>query len=559
MNRTLLITSTMFSVAALSSAALAQVIPNSARPDTVERQYRIEGQRPTVGGAPLISMPEQEAKSIAGGVKFKLVDIRLEGATQFKADTLRPLYEKKLGTQVTLSELNAIAADITAYYRNRGYILTRAVVPPQRAQGGIVTIRIVEGFVNDVKIQGDRADDPQIRKYADKIRASKPLDAKALERYLLLMEDLPGVEARAVLQPSAATPGSSDVIVTITRKPIEFSASLDNRGSRFLGPLQASANLFANDILGIDEQTQFRFANSLIDENELTYGEIRQEHQLGSEGTKLLLSGVHVKTNPGHTVEILDIEGESTALTVGVTHPILRSRQSNWFVNSDLTARNVSVETFAGDLYYDKTRVLTVGTAYDFLDSTSAVNRMEANVAKGFGVGTGINKGRSRNNANGTFEKFAAKASRIQPISGPWSIYGAVSGQYSLDPLLASEEFALGGSEFGSAYDSAEITGDSGIATRLELQFNQGNEGAWLSEYQIYGFYDIGRVWNQDIIAASEDDHASLSSTGLGVRFNLLDSVTGGLEGAIPLTRDVAAMGTDGDDARLFFNLQYRY
>jgi hemolysin activation/secretion protein len=547
-------------VALLSGAsAWAQAIPDSARPSAVEDQYRLHDEQPSVTRAPLISTPEEHAKHISGGASFKLTHINLEGDKTFGEEQLSPLYRDKLGTTITLDDLNEIADSITTYYRNHGYILTHAVVPPQHANDGMVTIRIVEGFVSNVKVQGDKAEDPQIRAYADKIRASTPLDAAVLERYLLLMDDLPGVQARAVLQPSPNTPGASEVVINVTRKPVEFAATLDNRGSRYLGPIQASASASVNNLFGLDDQTQFRVANSIFDVNELKYFEVRHEEQLGADGTKLVLSANHVETQPGYTLGALDLDGISNAFSAGVSYPVLRSRQSNLFVNSDFTVRNVDVDTFAGNFYYDKTRVLTVGTSYDFLDSTSAVNRMEASFANGFNWDTSDAQPRSRANADLAFKKLDAKVTRIQPISGPWSVYGAVAGQYSFNPLVASEEFALGGSQFGSAYDSAELTGDSAIAARGEIQFNQSNESNVVSQYQLYAFYDIGQVWNQDVIAGTEDKQASLSSTGLGVRFNLLESVSGGVEGALPLTRKVAAYGADGAAPRVFFNLQYRY
>ena len=81
----------------------------------------------------------------------------------------------------------------------------------------------------------------------------------------------------------------------------------------------------------------------------------------------------------------------------------------------------------------------------------------------------------------------------------------------------------------------------------------------YLKQYQVYGFYDIGKVWNREAIVGTENSHDSLSSAGLGARLNLFDSVTAGVEGAVPLTRDVAARNGAGDNPRVFFNLQYRY
>lgn len=556
----------LYSVATLTltslvaSQAYAQVIPpNTARPEVQQRQLQIQDTMPTVSGAPLIMLEDTKGvRQIKGSAQFVLKDITFEGATVYSESELEHIYKDYIGEKISLDTLNKIAADITSYYRNNGYILTRAVIPPQRINGnGAVKIRIVEGFIDQVRIEGDGANDELIQAYGEKIRGGKPLDVATLERYLLLMDDLPGVDARAVLQASPDVQGASDLVVNVSRQKQEFSATLDNRGSRFLGPYQLGLTAAFNNAFGLNDQTQFRLVNTFNDE--LVYGEVRHEKQLGEEGTKMVFSVSEIQTRPSFTLEAFDIVGESTALSVGASHPILRSRRSNWFVNGDFTARNVNVDSLSSDLYYDKTRVVNLGTSYDFVDSLSSVNRIEAKLSKGFGFNTDVDgQFSSRGNGEESFYKIFGKASRIQPLWGAFSLFGAASGQWSDSPLLASEEFAIGGAEFGSAYDTAELSGDHGAAARMELQYNQA-EHDFFSQYQLYAFYDLGRVWNKNPIAGSEEEHTSLASTGVGMRFNLNESVSGGIEGTVPLTKPVSARGNDGDDKRVFFNLQYRY
>jgi hemolysin activation/secretion protein len=114
--------------------------------------------------------------------------------------------------------------------------------------------------------------------------------------------------------------------------------------------------------------------------------------------------------------------------------------------------------------------------------------------------------------------------------------------------------------------DSVKIQGDDaddalikayGERIRESKPLNVATQLDYLSQYQLYGFYDIGRVWNHDPIAGSESNHSELSSAGIGVRYNISEQLSGGFEGAKPLTRDVAATGDN--DPRFFFNLQYRY
>jgi hemolysin activation/secretion protein len=559
MNKLLLSSATAISVCLCALSANAQVIPGTTNPGIRQQQLQISPTAPKVSNKPLISVEDgKQTAPIQGGLEFTLKSIAVEGSTAIPQEEIEPLYKDLIGTKISLSTLNKVADDITSFYRNRGFILTRAIIPPQAIKGGDVKIRIVEGFIDSVKIQGDDADDALIKAYGERIRESKPLNVATLERYLLLMEDLPGVEARAVLQPSPTTPGASDIVVNITRKAVDVSATADNRGSHFLGPIQISSTVAVNNLLGLNEQTQARVVATPFQFEELFFGELRHEEQLGSYGTKATIAGSYINTHPRDTLTPFDIVGTSYAFSAGISHPVVRSRRENLFVNTDFTLRNSDLDSLGANLSYDKTRVIGVGASYDFVDFTSAINRAEARYARGLGIGTDVdNQPRSRANGHPVFDKFTGKVSRIQPVTGPWSIFGAASGQYSPDPLVASEEFTLGGAEFGSAYDAAEITGDSGVAGRVELQYNAAPQLDYLSQYQLYGFYDIGRVWNHDPIAGSESNHSELSSAGIGVRYNISEQLSGGFEGAKPLTRDVAATGDN--DPHFFFNLQYRY
>ncbi len=546
----------------IPAAARAVVVPNAARPETIGRQFKLDEKRPEVSNKPIVAVGDQSAKQLNGGISFELKEIKFEGASQLNTEELKQFYQDKIGKKISLQELNKIASDITAYYRNQGLILTRAIVPPQKIDKGVVKIRIIEGFVSDVQLRGDVGSaDSVLYSYAEKIKASKPLDAAMLERYLLLMEDVPGVEARAVLQPSPTVSGASQVIVNITRRTLEGStASIDNRGTRFLGPIQATGALTANNILGLDEQTTMRVVNTPSDPSELKFFSLRHEEQLGSEGTKLIFDGNFIESKPQYTLEPFDIRGQNYSLDVAVTHPLLRSRQSNWFINSDFSVSRVNLDVLGVNFYQDNLRVLKAGSSYDFVDSTNAVNRLEGAFSKGFSWDAD-NNGLAHSRANGesSFWKFTANATRVQPIWGAFSASLAVDGQYSADPLLSTEEYSLGGKQFGSAYDNGELSGDSGLATRAELQYNGSVQEDFLKTYQLYSFYDIGKVWNRDIIAASEYKAASLASAGVGTRFNVVQALSGEVEVAFPLTRKVAVNGEDGDAPRFFFNLQYRY
>ena len=64
-------------------------------------------------------------------------------------------------------------------------------------------MRAVEGYVDEVRLEGEvQGPREQLEAFAERIKAERPLTATALERNLLLIGDLPGVNVQSVLEPS---------------------------------------------------------------------------------------------------------------------------------------------------------------------------------------------------------------------------------------------------------------------------------------------------------------------------------------------------------------------
>jgi hemolysin activation/secretion protein len=87
-------------------------------------------------------------------VTFTLRDINITGAKTIPAAAFRPLYTKLIGQTVKLSQILDVADAIEKMYQDRGYILVRAYVPPQRVRDGVFTINVVEGKIAHVTVEG---------------------------------------------------------------------------------------------------------------------------------------------------------------------------------------------------------------------------------------------------------------------------------------------------------------------------------------------------------------------------------------------------------------------
>ncbi len=550
-----------FALGLLSSAAMAQVAPSTIDPGQTIRRFEQPDFRPSVSPEMVIQREGDESTLQGGSTEkaFTLQSVSIDGSTVYNSGELNSVYSSYIGQPVSFADLQAIANQLTAKYREDGYILSRVILPPQRINGGAVQFQVIEGYVSNVEFTGKaRADDELMHKYAEKIKAQRPLKAATLERYLLLMDDLPGITARSVLRPAADGQGASTLSVDVDDKSFEGDVAFDNFGNKFLGPYQITAVAAFNSVFDEYDRNTVRVLTT-ADFEEVWFGEYTHEHQIGSEGGRLSGRVAYSEVNPGASLEPFDIEGKTGVLEATYLHPFLRSRNENLNFIGKFRAQNTTNDILGFELYDDHVRVASVGMEYDNVDPIGGINQLRADMNQGVNLfdATSDGAGRSRVLADHNFTSLTASYTRIQEFTETWSLYMLTEGQYTNDSLLSSEQYALGGRRIGRAFDSAELLGDKGLSGLLELRYGDVYDmDSWFHSYQLYAFYDVGSVWlNQPLVG--EEKRESLSSTGLGVRFNLAEDVSGGVELSLPLNRDVSSTGDD--DPRLFFNIVKRF
>ena len=542
-----------------ASAGVAQV-PTTVDPGRLLDRFD-RGERPTPSKSVVIERSGDDVAPVGGDTNkaFTLTRIVLEGSSVYGEQGPKEAYQKWIGQPVSFADLQAIAQALTAHYRNDGYVLSRVVLAPQKIGGGVVKYKAVEGYIDQVVIAGEtRGDRKLLETYAEKIKAERPLNAKTLERYMLLMDDLPGVTARSVLRASDAQQGASTLTVQLEADRYDASLQVDNRGNKFLGPYQLQAVGAYNSAFGIYDRNTLRVLGS-SDLEELRYGDFTNELQLDSEGTKLTTRIATARTEPGNSLKALEVKGSTNLIEIAVSHPFLRSRASNLNARTEFRAQNSKNESLGTELFDDQVRHLALGLDFDTIDSWSGINRINATVTQGLDVLGATDDGTNRSRVDGrhVFTKFSGSVSRVQDITDTVSLFALVSGQASDDPLLTSEQFSLGGEGIGRAYDGAELLGDHGVAGIVELRYHGvPEEPGFIQSYQPYMFYDGGAVWLKEP-AVGEKARESLTSTGLGTRFNLEGDYSGYVELSLPLTRDVSS--TENKDARFFFNLSKRF
>ncbi|MDP1526104.1 MAG: ShlB/FhaC/HecB family hemolysin secretion/activation protein [Rhodocyclaceae bacterium] len=456
-------------------------------PDAGALQQQIERERQQQ--MPKRIAPEKPAAPAAmqpaAGVAITVKQFRFTGNTLISAEQLAPVVANFLNRPLDFAQLQAAAAAVGEVYRAAGWVVN-AYLPQQDIKDGIVTIHIIEAVFGKLKTEGvpsKRVASARIEAiFAAQQASGTSLNADALDRGLLLADDLPGIAVAGSLA-AGSRDGETDLILKMADEPwVIGEVAIDNTGARSTGADRLTANINITSPLGIGDLLS---ANAIHTRGS-DYLRIGYTLPVGSDGWRVGLnaSGLRYKLitlNPDQD------KGTSSVVGLEASYPLIRSRLANLYLNLNADHKKFDNQ-FGG----------ATSSRYN-IDSTSIA--LNGNLFDNWGGG-GANSGSltwtggSRDNEVGTtnqrFSKLRYSLSRQQVISNDLSFFAQGSGQDSGDKLDSSEKFYLGGAGGVRAYPSSEGGGDSGVLGNLELRWKLP-EGFILT-----GFHDYGHVRNND-------------------------------------------------------------
>jgi hemolysin activation/secretion protein len=548
---------------ALPAATLAQQPPPPSAIDPGRLRERFDFQ-PEPAPAPPPSQPRTEPVETLPdslkAIRVTLREVRIESATVLPGNALQARADSYTGREITGNEILELASSLTAMYRNSGYILSLVVVPPQSLADGTLTLRVIEGYIGRVKVQAGPGVgayvQEQLARIGEKIQASKPIEGRVLERYLLIANDFPGIELRSVLAPSQA-PGAADLTLIANVKKVEGFASIDNYGSRYLGPGQATLGVVGNQLLGVNDQ--WRFVGVGTGNSEMAFAQLSYNQIVSTEGLRLSAAVSQARTRPGDVLKPFDVRGNADTVSLGAAYPLLRTRNESLIARAAYDHSDVQTDILGTRVIEDRIRALRLGLSWRVLDRLDGQNSLDVDFSQGLGGTQESDLLKSRAGADGVFNKLTFDYERSQSLGSNFSFTVGAGGQWANTALLSSEQYALGGRRFGRAYEPAELVGERALAFRVEPRFNGAATAPGLRSWQMYGFYDIGKVWKVGSVSPGTPSSQSLASAGLGLRVYFEKNVMAAIEAAWPLTKSIASYQADGKDPRLLGSLLVRF
>jgi len=542
--------------------AAQPALPPAVEPGQVERQLQLPPQPQPPPARPRVTTPalSDQAPPDAEQIRIQVTRIDLGGPAHFFNDLPLPETSSLNGKEVPLTDIYGMARKLTTYYRNAGYILTSVRVPPQTIAGGVVKLEILEGYLSDVILQGARVRPGLFAAARRALLAERPLRGESLERFLLLFNDIPGMTARGILRAAPADPGASELIVQVYQPRVALQFDGSNRGSTYQGPNQFRVSASLNSALGLSESTTLRYLQAQS-KKELSLLSLSHAIRLTASGLDLNLMASRSDGAPDLQAALggFPLETASTQVRAELGIPLVRTRTGNLRSRVAVSLHDGESEIGGERLSSDRISAARLGIAWDAADRRAGVNVLDLELSKGlpiFGASRPGAPDASRPGGDPRFWKANLYAARLQSLSRGFSVLLAASSQYAFENLLSPEEFAVGGEQFGRAYDPSELVGDSGWAAKLELRHTARFRTS--VDYTFYAFGDRGSVHRR--LAPSESGgpkRDSAASLGGGVRFTLQGWLTGYVEGAAPVDKEVTAKGNR--KTRVFGGLQMAY
>jgi len=526
----------------------------------------------------------------------------------YPEDQLQALLTPAIGKDQSLQEMRAVVDNITALYRGQGYFLARALLPAQDVSNGDIQVQVLEGRLDPLQgvrvllapAAGPAPKEPKTPKEAtppqprlDLALAERivkapltplaPLRLAEVERAMLLLNDLPGVQASATLEPGS-TPDTTRLVVEVQEQPLwRGRVSADNHGSRYTQSERLGLELSADNPSGKGDEASLQLVAS--PQGDYRYGRLGYSILALPSGLRLGASASALAYQVGAELTPLDVQGSASVLGLQARWPLLRSRTANLFLN--LTADHKRLHNTALDNTTSDKRVtlLSAGLSADRsgVDATSAADltlstgRLQL---QGPADSIALDQGAAGANTQGNFGKLNFGATRLQRLGPHWLLSAQVQGQMASKNLDSSEKFVLGGANGVRAYPSGEAAGDSGLRASLEARWQAANHPK-LGQLSLLAFVDWGRIKQQQKpvalpatgsgagAAPAENalpNSASLAGAGVGAALRLPQGAELRLNwarkiGSNPLRNPLTGNDADGreDDHRFWLSLQMNF
>ena len=515
-----------FMIHAFTRLALAQV-PLEGQSEVIEKSLRqsLPKELPPKPKAPEITNKNKPLirKPPAGDPTFFIKKIKLTGNTVISDERLMPLVDLGEGKDVNLSILNAIANEVAAVYATEGYLLVRVFVPNQEVKDATVEMVISEGRINKVLVQGNKKlSTEKFQQRMKMVQDEAVLKEQTLERVLLELNELMGVEVTTVLKPGDL-PGTSDLVMDVTEsRPYTVSFDSDNFGSRYTGPVRNGLSMTYANIFTLGDQFATRWTRSEYGQDSYTpFYTI----PINSYGTRMRVAYTFLENELKDRLEYLAAGGSLNSVGLELSHLMHKSQTASFSVRTGIDLKSFENEAQGINTTKDNLMNVSLGFEGNLSDSFLGRTFYDLNFELGLREGDSSRGLVSRAGGHGKIFTTNINVIRLQSakILNSYFIL-KFQGQMNNTRALSSYLMGIGGMGSVRGYPLSAYQGDKGYNLSTEYTVPFPWQVKWHRNFpdlskvlSVVSFLEHGKIFVRDKRAGEVDQEITTAGGGLKI------------------------------------------
>jgi hemolysin activation/secretion protein len=548
----------------LSSVSIPAIAQQSSLPTRQQIELPDRALPPPING---VKVSQEARRPLPCPFDANELSLRIEtinfigvGGMALPVEISRELAEiRPSNEEVSISQLCDLRDAAVARLSASGYIAA-VTIPPQeiRRDSRAVTLIVIPARLVDIEIVGVAGKQAKrVLARADRLKAIYPLRTSDLERELLLASDIPGLNVKMALASAGSVPGEMIGRLEVSERAFEIVANAQNFGSAAIGRELGSFRAEFYGLTGLSDVT-FIGASSTGDfEEQWT---LQAGHYLTLDsGLTLGGSILYAESRPG--IGALDLRSNSLLGAIEASMPLVRALADRLTIGGGLELIDQESDLQGGAISVPLTRDRLRVAFVELQGSHRKLRRDGRETFSLDGVlelrhGLNILGASERGEADGLYlpsnlegdpTAFVVRGgltSRVQ--QGRFALLARVEGQYSANPLLSFEKYAVGNFTIGRGYDPASTLGDSALGARLQPSIFVP---AGKNVIEPYAFVDAVRIWNKDTFTT--ENGRTLASAGLGARLYVANRFVLDAAWAHPFDKPINLPGVERAPDRL--------
>ena len=425
-------------------------------------------------------------------IRFTIAEIRIEGNTLVPAEALLGSVKPFLGSGKRLDDLNGARRAIVEAYRGRGYELLSVDYDRRRSRDGIHYFVVHEVRIGKVRVTGNRAiAEAELRRQLPSLREGETPRLGQIARELFLLNDNPGRSAG--LEYAAGAPGTTDVEIKVAEQPqLRTAATFNNTGTSQTGTSRLGLYAAHANFLGRSHQVAASVTTSDRPGRVLQTG-LGYVVPLPEWGDSIAFSASYSDVDSGRVADLFNVSGKGSTWGLHYQKNLLRSATSRHVLDFGYDERRFRdlVDFFGVNLGVSVTdKPVSLGYRYSGTVPGGALS-LGATVQQNIPGGPrndNATYAAARAGANARWQSWQFDAAWRRELGSGWMAEARFAGQYAHEPLIAAEQFGLGGLRAVRGFRERDGAGDRGSRVNLEL-----NGPRFGDSQRLLGFFDFGR------------------------------------------------------------------